>query len=637
MKNVERMYLELARFSAVMVILLGLYVLFFKHIKKLLFDLGRLPMAYDSGVCFLIIGIVLLLQLSNKKSLKALSAILAFTVFGYSAMLLPDMLLQQPLLYKIHSGMAPQTALCFLLISAALMLRLSHKLYFKKASAYAFNIVTIVAVVVALGYLISVPELYSFSFVPMSAYAAFGFILFSTSASLLNPTVGLTSVFTGRKIGNIMARRIFMQLIISIIVLGYLHVLDHRYHWFSHEFSAALQTIILIFVGLFIIWETSEKLNKAQADKDMVQENFKIAVDSAPYALVISNADGKIILANHQTELLYGYKKRELIGQPVKLLLPKIMHNDYEARKISFFRKQVTVYFTGTDDDEMLITADKDGKEFPVEMVFIPIKTESEVLCLTSIIDITERKQYEDIIKQQVTELQFKNQELEQFNYIASHDLQEPLRTVSNYIQLLEEDYPEQVTDEIKVHLCAMDAAIVGMSTLVKSLLIFGKLGRNKKMTLIDCSELVENVLSDLSSLISSKNAVIKIEGKLPILNGYETELRLLFQNLINNAIKFTAPGTAPFVTISCREDKGFYSFYIADNGIGIDPQYNEKIFHIFQRLNKAEDYEGHGIGLAHCKKITEMHGGRIWAEPRPGGGTVFTFTILNLKNYETA
>lgn len=637
MKNAERMYLKLARFSAVMVILLGLYVLFFKHIKKLLFDLGRLPMAYDSGVCFLIIGIVLLLQLSNKKSLKALSAILAFTVFGYSAMLLPDMLLQQPLLYKIHSGMAPQTALCFLLISAALMLRLSHKLYFKKASAYAFNIVTIVAVVVALGYLISVPELYSFSFVPMSAYAAFGFILFSTSASLLNPSVGLTSVFTGRKIGNIMARRIFMQLILSIIVLGYLHVLDHRYHWFGHELSAALQTVVLIIVGLFIIWETSEKLNKAQADKDMAQENFKIAVDSAPYALVISDANGKIILANHQTELLYGYKKRELIGQPVKLLLPKIMHDDYEARKISFFRKQVTVYFTGTDDDEMLITADKDGKEFPVEMVFIPIKTESEVLCLTSIIDITERKQYEDIIKQQVTELQFKNQELEQFNYIASHDLQEPLRTVSNYIQLLEEDYPEQVTDEIKVHLCAMDAAIVRMSTLVKSLLIFGKLGRNKKMTLIDCSELVENVLSDLRSLISSKNAVIKVEGKLPILNGYETELRLLFQNLINNAIKFTAPGTAPFVTISCREDKGFYSFYIADNGIGIDPQYNEKIFHIFQRLNKAEDYEGHGIGLAHCKKITEMHGGRIWAEPRPGGGTVFTFTILNLKNYETA
>ncbi|KAF2519225.1 PAS domain S-box protein [Flavobacterium salilacus subsp. salilacus] len=566
----------------------------------------------------------------KKRHLVFGSHLLSLTIIGCSVLALIDALDYYSINW-IRFGMVPQTSFCFILISLGLISRTFNNYIAKKISAYFFNTVTLISFVVIIGYLTGVPELYTFSFKPMSVYAAFGFFLFSTSIALVYPTLGLTGIFTGKKIGNIMARRIFAELMIAIIILGYLHLLDHRYHWFSHEFGSAVQTIILMMVGLFIIWETSQALNKAEAERNTAQQNFKLAVQSAPYALVISDKEGSIVMVNNQTELLYGFKKNELVGKPLKLILPKKMHDDYDTWRVNFFKKRIKVHY-GVTDEEEIIAIRKNNSEFPAEMVFIPIKIRNEVVCLTSIVDITDRKRYEDIIKQQVAELQSKNQELEQFNSIASHDLQEPLRTVSNYIKLLEEDYPEQINEEIKEYLKVMDAATGRMTILVKSLLDFGKLGRNKKMTLVDCNQLVKNVINDLSTLITHKKAQVTVVGQLPVMNGYETELQQLFQNLINNAVKFCRIDELPEISVSCEKETGYYRFSVTDNGIGIETEYCEKIFLIFQRLNKTDEYEGHGIGLANCKKIVEMHGGKIWAEPRAEGGTVFKFTIFNFK-----
>ena len=170
------------------------------------------------------------------------------------------------------------------------------------------------------------------------------------------------------------------------------------------------------------------------------------------------------------------------------------------------------------------------------------------------------------------------------------------------------------------------------MSQLVRSLLDFGRLGRDRKLSLTNCSSLIANVTSDLSGLIKKSGTTITVTDELPVMYAYETEMRQLFQNLINNAIKFTDKDVAPQITISCKKKKGFYQFSVSDNGIGIDPKYFNDIFHIFQRLNKNEDYEGYGIGLANCRKIAEMHGGEIWVESEPGKGSTFKFTILNFK-----
>jgi light-regulated signal transduction histidine kinase (bacteriophytochrome) len=268
----------------------------------------------------------------------------------------------------------------------------------------------------------------------------------------------------------------------------------------------------------------------------------------------------------------------------------------------------------------------KDGTEFPVEIGLNPIGTEEGTVVLASIIDITERKKIEAVVN-----LELRNKELEQFNYIASHDLQEPLRTVLNYIEILEEDHAGEFNAEVRRHFETISRATKRMNILVHSLLEFSRLGRDKKLVEVDCRQVVENVIADLNSLITTKNAVATIHD-MPVIFAYEIELRQLFQNLIDNAIKFSRPGVPPRIQISCVQKKEYAEFSIQDNGIGIDVKHFERIFHIFQKLNADQEFEGYGIGLPNCKKIAELHSGRIWVESEVGKGSVFKFTISNLQ-----
>lgn len=228
--------------------------------------------------------------------------------------------------------------------------------------------------------------------------------------------------------------------------------------------------------------------------------------------------------------------------------------------------------------------------------------------------------------------VQSKNKDLNHFNYIASHDLKEPLRTVSNYVQIIEEDFSEQLPAEAKRHLGTIDRATKRMALLINLLLDFSRLGKNTSALVIDCNVLVKDVAGDLFNLIEVNKARVTFAG-LPTLVAYETELRQLFQNLISNAIKFKREGVFPEIDIGCVSYKDVYEFYVKDNGIGIERKYFERIFQMFQRLSTEKNTEGHGIGLANCKRIVEIHGGRIWVESEPGKGSTFKFTLSkNIK-----
>jgi len=224
---------------------------------------------------------------------------------------------------------------------------------------------------------------------------------------------------------------------------------------------------------------------------------------------------------------------------------------------------------------------------------------------------------------------------LEQFTYIASHDLQEPLNTIISFIEIIA-NHPDRVYDDLENDSFKfINKATFRMKDLIKGLLDYSRLGQKTEVKNLNSNILVQSVCSDLDFLIEKNNAKITI-GDLPQIYAYETELRLLFQNLISNGIKFKDPNKSPEIVINAKQNKCETTFTIKDNGIGIDPKYNEKIFTIFQRLHKRNEYEGTGIGLAHCRKIAELHNGNIWVESEIGKGSTFYFTInSNIKNNE--
>ncbi len=245
-------------------------------------------------------------------------------------------------------------------------------------------------------------------------------------------------------------------------------------------------------------------------------------------------------------------------------------------------------------------------------------------------------KQKNAIVKQSDL-LEAKNRELEQFAYITSHDLQEPLNSVSSFIGMLQEDYEDKFDEDGKVILGFIKEGSARMGKLINALLQYSRLGRNRDFTYVDTNKLLDNVRLDISNMIKESNAKL-IVNNLPTTYANEMELGLLFQNLISNAIKFRNQDVHPIVSITGKEikkgNKDYHQFSIRDNGIGIKEEHIERIFGIFQRLHSREDYQGSGIGLAHCEKIIKSHDGDIWVESEFGKSSTFHFIIpIETKN----
>lgn len=245
-----------------------------------------------------------------------------------------------------------------------------------------------------------------------------------------------------------------------------------------------------------------------------------------------------------------------------------------------------------------------------------------------TVLDITEKKLTNQRLKEYYNQLEIKNKELEQFAFVASHDLQELLRTISSFTELLTEEYTTKFDTNANIYIRFISQSATRMRDLITGLLEYSRLGNKIIAEETDCNELLKHVMENLHITIKETNTVIKIEKVLPVLKAYPIELELLFQNLISNAIKFRKKGAAPEIIIQADKKENDWQFSFADNGIGIDDKYFDKIFLLFQRLHSRDVYEGSGIGLSHCKKIVELHKGKIWVESKPGEGSIFYFTI---------
>jgi len=231
-------------------------------------------------------------------------------------------------------------------------------------------------------------------------------------------------------------------------------------------------------------------------------------------------------------------------------------------------------------------------------------------------------------LEDQRSKLLMTNAELKQFAFVASHDLQEPLRMISSFLSKLDQNYSDQLDDKAKKYIhFAVDGAN-RMRTLIIDLLEYSQVGDSvRSLEEIDVNDILKDVLQMNRNLITAKSAVITYEN-MPSVQGYRTPLTQLFGNVIQNALKYSKDGVPPHIEITAKELKSKIEFSIADNGIGIDSDYYEKIFIIFQRLHSAADYGGTGIGLAIVKKVVDMHGGTIRVESSPGVGATFIFTL---------
>jgi signal transduction histidine kinase len=246
-----------------------------------------------------------------------------------------------------------------------------------------------------------------------------------------------------------------------------------------------------------------------------------------------------------------------------------------------------------------------------------------------------ERRRTQESLAQKVEELARSNADLEQFAYVASHDLQEPLRMVSAYTQLLADRYRGKLDEQADKYIhYAVDGA-ARMQSLIQDLLAFSRVGQQETaIASTDCNEIVEQAIANLRAAIVESSATVT-HGPLPRLMANGSQLQQVFQNLIGNALKFKG-SQAPLVQISARKEGTGWIFAVADNGIGISAEHAESVFTIFNRLHTRTEYPGNGIGLAICKKIIERHAGRIHASPQEGGGTLFNFTLPARKSSES-
>ncbi|HLF78623.1 MAG TPA: PAS domain S-box protein [Dehalococcoidia bacterium] len=353
-------------------------------------------------------------------------------------------------------------------------------------------------------------------------------------------------------------------------------------------------------------------------------EHFRSIVELSPEGIVIADAQGQIRRCNNAAARMFGYEADVLAGMRVEDLLPTDLRGAHLDRRQSYLSDPRP---RAMGENLSLRGMRSDASEFFAEVSLTPLQTAEGLFVAATITDVTAAKEAEEELERRAAELARSNEELEQFAYVASHDLQEPLRMVSNYTQLLGRRYRGKLDEDADAFIGFAVEGAQRMQQLINDLLEFSRVGsKGKEFELVDTDVSVNRVLANLQVALGESGARIE-RTPLPSVLADEAQLVQLLQNLIGNAIKFQGDH-APVIEIGAEAQGNRWLFWVRDNGIGIDPEYFERIFVLFQRLHSREDYAGTGIGLAVCKRIVERHGGRIWAESQPGKGTTFFFTL---------
>ncbi|MFC1585923.1 ATP-binding protein [Fibrobacterota bacterium] len=381
----------------------------------------------------------------------------------------------------------------------------------------------------------------------------------------------------------------------------------------------------ILFLGNDEVGELARSFNtmkKGLKDTTVSKAYVDNIIRSMADCLIVLDKEFSIVTVNNACIRLLDYRNRDdLIGKHIDKVFSGEKFSDWTKREGLFSREMIR------ERARELVTSG--GEKIPV--IFSASLLENEeglqegIVCVAQ--DITDLKNAEAELEARAAELSRSNADLEQFAYVASHDLQEPLRMVVSYLQLLERRYKGKLDENADEFInFAVDGA-VRMKGLINDLLTYSRVGTSpEEMREVDCTDVLKGTLRVLSASIEESRAVVTHDA-LPKVMAVETQLGQLLQNLIGNAIKYRGEA-APAIHVGAEKKDDFWEFSISDNSIGMEERYLERIFVIFQRLHTKEEYAGTGIGLAICKKIVEKHNGRIWVTSKPGQGSRFYFTL---------
>jgi PAS domain S-box-containing protein len=526
----------------------------------------------------------------------------------------------------LPNRMAPNTALNFFLVGLALLLLDLETPRGRRPAQYLTLLAGLVSLLAVVGYAYSTPLYGVLSYIPMALNTALTFSLLCLGVLSARPNRGLMTIVTSDTAGGIMARRLLPAMIVIPLILGWVRLSGQRAGYYGTEFGTSLLTVSIVLIFGFLVWKISDALNRMEVGRRQAEEErdrfFNLSLDM----LCIAGFDGFFKQLNPAWERTLGWTKEELLAKPyVEFIHPEDREpTAKEARRVS--EGKDTISF----ENRYLC---KDGSYRWLQWKGTPLMDRQMIYATSR--DVTERKESEEKIKKLNTDLEHRtaqmeaaNRELEAFSYSISHDLRAPLRAIDGFSLAVLEDCGERLDADGKDHLRRVRQATQRMAQLIDDILRLSRVSRGEmKRQQVDLSSAAEEIAAELRNSNPERRAEFIIQKGIAA-SGDKHLLRVVLGNLLDNAWKYTGKRPSSRIEFGAADQAGVPVYFVRDNGAGFDMAYADKLFGVFQRLHRPEEFPGTGVGLATVQRIIHRHGGKIWAEAAPENGATFYFTL---------
>ena len=618
-----------------------------------------------TAILFLMFGISMVLVHLNKIS-KKIGVIIGALIIIISVFHAMDIILQTGVNidkiifsdnlesdlsdYNNSNRMAFNIALSFVLLGTIFLLSAGNTRKKKIANELSLVIILIGAISLLLSAFRFEKVLELQAIIPMGAYSACLLILCALAIIVSNYNVGFMKIILAKNSGGRFARIYIPISFMGPLLMGYAGIILTRETFLNIESSFAIIIVLATIIYFLVTLQTASLLSSKESlqkdAKKYISEyelGMRQVIEQSPSPLIAVDKRGAIQIVNAEARDLFQYQEKELLGKKVEVLIPESMNQKHESYRDKYMKNPVSRPMGKLLE---LKGKKKNGEEFPLEIALKPIqfKSESDVLIAASILDITMRKEQEilirdlhanleDKIKERTAQLEDANRELESFAYSVSHDLRAPLRALEGFSKLLFSKYGESFDTESARWLKYINENAIKMDILINDILHFSRVNRKELIKgEFDIRNLIEEVMEECLQPYAGKPMDVDLNIEHPIINGDRQALRMVWQNLIGNALKFSSKEDVIRIKIKVKKAGKIIQCSIEDNGAGFDMKYSNKLFGVFERLHKESEYEGTGIGLAIVNKIVKKHNGRIWAKSKVGKGAKFTFECENVS-----